>query len=153
MFVPTHEKGLVFLAYDQQDPALGEPNFEGGIKDIPGGEDYWAVRALRATTGELAWEHRFEPHTADGGEPGTGGLMSTAGGVLFGGHQKHFHAWESATGKALWKFPVGRGISAAPVSYRVNGEQQVAIAAGRVLVAFGLPDQNVDDRVATPGRE
>jgi alcohol dehydrogenase (cytochrome c) len=139
VFVPTHEKGLVFLAYDQQDPALGEPNFEGGIKDIPGGEDYWAVRALRATTGELAWEHRFEPHAADGSEPGTGGLMSTAGGVLFGGHQKQFYAWDSASGRTLWSFPVGRGISAAPVSYRVNGEQQVAIAAGRVIVAFGLP--------------
>jgi alcohol dehydrogenase (cytochrome c) len=139
VFVPTHEKGLVFLSYDQRDPAPGEPNFEGGIRNIPGGEDYWAVRALRAATGELAWEHRFEPHADAGGEPGTGGLMSTATGLVFGGHQKAFHAWDSASGQLLWSFPVGKGIAAAPVSYAVGGEQYVAIAAGRLIVAFGVP--------------
>lgn len=139
VFVPTHEKGLVFLAYDQKDPALGEPNFEGGIKDIPGGEDYWAVRALRAATGELAWEHRFVPHPTEAGEPGTGGLTSTASGLVFGGHQDVFRAWDSATGELLWDFPVGKAVAAAPVTYLAGGEQQVAVAAGRIVVAFGLP--------------
>lgn len=139
VFVPTHEKGLVFLAYDQEDPALGEPNFEGGIKNIPGGEDYWAVRALSATTGELAWEHRFESHAEEGAEPGTGGLTSTASGIVFGGHQGGFHAWDSANGALLWSFPVGRGIAAAPVTYEAGGEQYVALAAGRVVVGFALP--------------
>lgn len=140
VFVPTHEKGLVFLAYDQADPALGEPNFEGGIRNIPGGEDYWAVRALRTTTGELAWEHRFPPSPEEGGEPGTGGLTSTASGLVFGGHQQAFHAWDSGSGRLLWSFPLGKGIAAAPVTYEAGGRQYVAIAAGRLIVGFALPD-------------
>jgi alcohol dehydrogenase (cytochrome c) len=135
VFVPTHDKGQIFLTYDQDDPELGEPNLEGGVKEIPGGEDLWMVRALRAMTGEIAWDFRY---TETPVEAGTGGLMSTAGGVLFGGNQENFYAWESATGRALWRFPVGKAINAAPVSYRVNGEQQVAIAAGRLIMAFGL---------------
>lgn len=138
VFIPTHEKGLIFLAYDQDDPQLGEPNFEGGIKDIPGDDDYWAVRALRAGTGELAWEHRFNAELK-GPEAGTGGLMSTASGVLFGGNQNNFYAWDSASGKALWSFPIGKAITAAPVSYLAGDEQYVAIAGGRLIVAFGLP--------------
>jgi alcohol dehydrogenase (cytochrome c) len=136
VFIPVHQKGLIFLAYEQDDPAPGEPNLEGGVKDIPHGEALWTVRALRADTGELVWEHRLDAETL---EPGTGGLMSTASGLLFGGHQKRFFALDSATGRELWSFPVGKAINAAPVSYLAHDEQYVAIAAGRLVVAFGLP--------------
>lgn len=35
---------------------------------------------------------------------------------------------------------VGAQVRAAPISYAVDGEQYVAIAAGNVVYAFGLDD-------------
>jgi len=41
----------------------------------------------------------------------------------------------------LWSFDTGGPISAAPISFRVDGRQTVAVAAGQMLIAFDLPEQ------------
>ena len=64
--------------------------------------------------------------------PFTGGMMSTAGNLLFHGDIKGwFKALDAKTGKELWKFNTGSGISAAPMTYTLDGKQYVAVVSGR----------------------
>jgi PQQ-dependent dehydrogenase (methanol/ethanol family) len=63
--------------------------------------------------------------------PWNGGTLATAGNLVFQGDARgNFHAYAADTGKELWRFNAERGIMAGPVSYRVNGEQYVAVIAG-----------------------
>lgn len=66
--------------------------------------------------------------------PYTGGALSTAGGLVFHGDIKGwFKALDAKTGKLLWKFNAGTGISQAPITYEIDGKQYVAVVAGRTL--------------------
>jgi alcohol dehydrogenase (cytochrome c) len=104
----------------------------GGFRNIPGEEPSGAIRALRPFTGELVWE--FQLHT-----PPWAGVMSTAGGLVFGGtNEGDFFALDAASGKLLWRFQMGGQVRANPVSYLSGGKQQVAIAAGSAIFAFAL---------------
>jgi alcohol dehydrogenase (cytochrome c) len=48
-------------------------------------------------------------------------------------------ALESQTGRELWHYQTGTIIQSAPISYSVDGRQQIAISTGSSLVTFGLP--------------
>jgi alcohol dehydrogenase (cytochrome c) len=68
------------------------------------------------------------------------GLLSTAGALVFGGAEEgNFFALDAETGKSLWNLQLGAAVRANPVSFSINGKQQVAIAAGSSLFVFGLP--------------
>ena len=60
-----------------------------------------------------------------------GGLLSTAGGLVFqGAGDGRFVAYDAASGHVLWEARSQTGIMAPPVSYTANDEQYVAVAAG-----------------------
>ena len=93
--------------------------------------------------GRIAWQVKTD-------EPLIGGVMATAGGLVFSGAGKgSFAAFNSTDGKRLWSFQCDAGVNAPPISYAVNGTQYVAVAAGGnalfgftqgdAVVAFGLP--------------
>jgi PQQ-dependent dehydrogenase (methanol/ethanol family) len=64
--------------------------------------------------------------------PFTGGMMSTKSNLLFYGDIKGmFRAVDAKTGKTLWKFNAGSGISAAPMTYTLDGKQYIAVVSGR----------------------
>jgi PQQ-dependent dehydrogenase (methanol/ethanol family) len=66
--------------------------------------------------------------------PWSGGILSTAGGLVFHGDLKGwFKALDAKTGKLLWKFNAGSGITAAPMTYVLDGKQYVAVVSGRTL--------------------
>ncbi|GAB3649276.1 pyrroloquinoline quinone-dependent dehydrogenase [Ramlibacter alkalitolerans] len=66
--------------------------------------------------------------------PYTGGMLTTAGGLVFHGDIRGwFHALDAKSGKELWKFNAGSGISAAPMTYAIDGKQYVAVVSGRTL--------------------
>lgn len=110
----------------------GDPFMGGGARDLPGVESYAVVKALEPTTGKQKWE--FKLHA-----PVFSGVMSTAGGLVFGGSTEgYFYALDAVTGKPLWHFMAGAQIVTKPVSYRVNGKQHVAITAGLSLFVFAL---------------
>ncbi|MCU1262021.1 MAG: hypothetical protein JWO80_4906, partial [Bryobacterales bacterium] len=68
-----------------------------------------------------------------------GGLLSTAGGLLFSGELNgEFVALDARNGKPLWHFYTGQQITAQPVTYSVNSKQYVAIATASDIVSFGL---------------
>ena len=60
-----------------------------------------------------------------------GGVLSTAGGLVFQGEADgYFNAYDAKTGKRLWHFNAGLGIIAAPMSYAVGGKQYVSVLVG-----------------------
>ena len=93
-----------------------------------------AVIAIDPATGEQRWKFEMTDVT-------TSGILTTATDVLFtGGREGYFHALDARTGELLWKTNLGGDIANGPISYAVNGEQYVAVAAGNGLFVFGLRD-------------
>jgi len=60
-----------------------------------------------------------------------GGILSTAGNLLFQGNGTgRFVAYRADSGEPLWDFDAQTGIMAAPITYQVDGKQFVAVVAG-----------------------
>jgi alcohol dehydrogenase (cytochrome c) len=96
-------------------------------------EAYGVIRAYDPQTLEAKWEYRMADIT-------WGGVLSTAGDVVFGGGKEgYFVALDARTGKELWRLAVGGQINSGPMSYSVGGKQYVTVAAGSSLFAFALP--------------
>jgi len=71
--------------------------------------------------------------------PPWAGVLSTAGGVVFGGsNEGNFYALDAITGKPLWDYQTGGPVVANPIAFAVDGNQYVVIAAGHALFVFGL---------------
>jgi alcohol dehydrogenase (cytochrome c) len=67
-------------------------------------------------------------------------MLTTAGGLVFTGDAHGFlMALDARTGKPLWKFQTGGPIVSGPISYRFQGKQFVAVAAGSSLISFAVP--------------
>jgi alcohol dehydrogenase (cytochrome c) len=136
-YVLALERGGMFFAGESApEPAPGHL-FVGSngqyVPDIPG---YTAVRAIDPRDGKILWEHRNRNYN----DLPRGGLLSTAGGVIFGSDTSTFFALDANSGAQLWTFDTGGQISAAPISYRVGNRQVIAVIAGQVLLTFELPD-------------
>jgi quinohemoprotein ethanol dehydrogenase len=60
-----------------------------------------------------------------------GGTLATAGDLVFQGDlEGMFAAYDAANGTKLWAFDAGTSIIAPPISYRIKGEQYVAVLSG-----------------------
>ena len=60
-----------------------------------------------------------------------GGTLSTAGNLVFQGTADgRFVAYSADKGEKLWETPANTGVMAGPVTYEINGEQYVTVAAG-----------------------
>jgi PQQ-dependent dehydrogenase (methanol/ethanol family) len=96
----------------------------GAFKVIPGEKQWGRLAAVNIDTGKMVWK-------ADTEQPLMGGVLATAGGLVFTGEGNGmFNAYDAKTGKKLWSFNCGAGVNAPPVSYTVNGKQYIAVAAG-----------------------
>src|SRR5690606_27547169 len=85
------------------------------------------------------------------GTPNRGGPMTTGGGVTFvaGTMDDALRAFDTATGKELWRTQLPAGGQATPMTYAVDGRQHVVVAAGGqawtgtepgdYVVAYALP--------------
>jgi outer membrane protein assembly factor BamB len=85
----------------------------------------------------MKWEFRRPVRSA---EANIGGLLSTAGDLVFGSDLADIFALRASDGAMLWTFDAGAKVDAAPVSYRSGGKQMLAVAAGQILIAFALHD-------------
>jgi glucose dehydrogenase len=83
--------------------------------------------------------------------PLIGGVLATAGGLVFNGEgEGDLAAFDAGSGEKLWRFNCGAGVNAPPIAYAIDGAQYVAAAAGGsqiwgfrqggAVIAFGLPD-------------
>jgi alcohol dehydrogenase (cytochrome c) len=130
-YVAVKEEGGIYFE-GEADYKSGTLFNAGGFRALPYEQGWGAIRALRPQTGEVQWE--FKLHT-----PPWGGVMSTAGGLVFGGTtQGEFFALDAATGKSLWHFEAGGDAHSNPISYLSGGKQQVALVAGHAIFAFTM---------------
>jgi alcohol dehydrogenase (cytochrome c) len=93
------------------------------------------VRAIDPSSATVRWEHKNSTVTS----APRGGLLATAGGLLFGSDGSTLYALDASTGQQLWSFNAGAHISAPPMTFRIGGREIVAVVAGHDLIAFGLP--------------
>jgi alcohol dehydrogenase (cytochrome c) len=92
-----------------------------------------SIQALDPLNGERRWE--FALHS-----PPWAGVLSTAGGLVFGGAPEgNIFALDAATGKPLWTFQAGAAVYANPISYQFEGRQYIVITSGRTLITFAVP--------------
>jgi alcohol dehydrogenase (cytochrome c) len=96
----------------------------GAFKVIPSEEQWGNVTAVDYHTGKIRWQVKTP-------QPMIGGILATAGGLVFAGEGNgHFKAYDAETGAALWKFQAGAGVNAPPSSYTVEGKQYIVVGAG-----------------------
>ena len=98
-------------------------------------DDEASLKAIRASLkGRLiAWDPvtQTEKWSVQYAGPWNGGVLATAGGLVFQGSATgEFAAYDASTGKKLWAFDAQTGIVAPPMTYEIDGEQYVAIMAG-----------------------
>jgi alcohol dehydrogenase (cytochrome c) len=112
-------------------PGAGLGGGRGRARFAP--EESWGkVVAIDPLTGTIKWEHKVIT-------PPWGGVMSTAGNLVFGGTQEGVvFALDARTGERLWYFAGNERVYASPISYLSNGKQYVSLAVGDVLVTFGF---------------
>ncbi|HZT28875.1 MAG TPA: PQQ-binding-like beta-propeller repeat protein [Bryobacteraceae bacterium] len=110
-------------------------NFSGGgAGPKPADVGQFFLRAFDPKTGERKWEY---PMTGPG--ESWAGTVSTAGGVVFfGDDDGQLVAVDARTGKHLWHFQMGEGLTASPMTYAAGGRQYVAIASATAIFSFGL---------------
>jgi alcohol dehydrogenase (cytochrome c) len=123
-YVPSNDWGMDIwnepIAYKKGAAYLG-----AGFTIKPIAPDHIGVlRAMDPTTGKIVWE---APNKA----PLWGGVMTTAGGLVFTGTPEgYLKAFDAKTGKELWKFQTGSGVVGSPVTWEQDGEQYVAVMSG-----------------------
>ncbi|HET7584804.1 MAG TPA: PQQ-dependent dehydrogenase, methanol/ethanol family [Gemmatimonadaceae bacterium] len=104
-----------------------------------------AVRAIDAATGRIRWEYPLtlvSPEVTEGSTYTTfshSGLLSTAGGLVFGGtNSGSFFALDASTGRELWRRNLGGPVVMGPVTYTFDGEQRVTVIAGNAVITFAV---------------
>jgi alcohol dehydrogenase (cytochrome c) len=119
-----------------------DEEYSEGDRFTAGGQQYnlpmdkyqSAIRAIDPKTGDIRWEYQIQPRS-------TAGVLATAGDLVFSGSiDGYFYALDAVSGEALWHVAVGARVHSAAMTFAVNGQQYVTIAAGNVVFTFGLRD-------------
>ena len=107
-------------------------DFAAGVPPVAGPE---VRKFLRSTLkGRLiAWDpiKQEARWTVEHNNAWNGGVLSTAGGLVFQGQlEGEFAAYDAATGEKLWSHDVKSGAASGPGTYEIDGEQYVTITTG-----------------------
>jgi len=175
-FIPVIESGNVMLETSDRRAGLVEGQFT--TPEFP--PEAYDPKSMRSLYGELppiarlargmkteiasrgfvrAWsvaQHRvvWEAPTATSWD---GGVLATGGGLVFQGDANgSLNAYSAETGERLAAIPMGTSMMAAPMTYRVNGTQYIAIIAGygggAVINGAPLDPQSAAYRYGNEGR-
>jgi len=175
-YIPVMESGNVILETSDRRAGL----VEGQFTTPAFATELWDPKSMRSLYGELppiaqlarglktntasrgflrAWsvaQHRvvWEAQTATSWD---GGVLATAGGLVFQGDANgNLNAYSAETGERLAAIAMGSSMMAAPMTYRVNGTQYVAIVAGygggAVILGAPLDPESAAYRYGNDGR-
>jgi alcohol dehydrogenase (cytochrome c) len=161
-FVAGNVAPMSFTAVPEQAPTPGRLNLGGWWSfTLDQAATDWSgmFSAIDVSTGKVRWHQPSDGLLV-------GGSCATAGDLVFAGEQQarpgssigfttYFTAFDARTGDRLWRYhlPGDVGVSAPCVTFRADGEQFVAVAAGGsylpgrreimpkgdTLYVFGLP--------------
>jgi alcohol dehydrogenase (cytochrome c) len=140
VYVPAFHLPMLFTTHPE--PYVKGQLFRGSDESTIPNEPTWStLSAVDLATGKIAWQVKT-------GDP-LGGALATAGGLLFVGENSGwFKAYDAGSGEVLWQFQCGAGVNAPPVTFSLDGEQLVAVAAGgsfydghlgNAVFVFGMP--------------
>jgi alcohol dehydrogenase (cytochrome c) len=97
----------------------------------PGETNVGTIQAINVETGALEW--KFEQPA------GTLSLISTGGGLLFGGDVNgRFRAYDQSDGRVVWEVNLGAPVNGYPATFAVDGRQYVAVSTGGSGLVLGL---------------
>ena len=145
VYLPTMNMGGRYVDMDL-DVSWRAEDFVGGTgvglfeilipDDMPPG----MLQAWDPVKQEAAWIVPQE-------HPWNAGTLTTAGNLVFQGrYDGVFFAYDATTGAEVWAYDLGLGISAPPITYKLNGRQYIALLVGYgggYTMGFtpGLPDE------------
>jgi len=156
VYIPAQE--IPFLFGDESSFTEKRGGWNTGADFILGAmpSDEATFKALRLLLkGRLiAWDPVAQAPrwTVEHQGPWNGGVLSTAGGLVFqGASDAHFAAYDAASGERLWRFFTQTGVVAAPIAYEIDGEQYVTVATGwggaYALIAGGIAPTGSEAKV------
>lgn len=135
-YVQTFEKCSVYIKRDTGEWKAGREYLGGSQRTAPGGKPERILKAIDIASGRIAWEL-----PQPGPATSWGGTLATASNlVIFGEEGGALMAADATTGRPLWSFPTNQTWKASPMTYRFDGKQYIAVAAGPNILAFALPD-------------
>ena len=103
----------------------------GGKLESRAGTGGSFLTALDYKTGQAAWRFKYE-----GGAGGGGGVLATAGKLVFAGDGAgNIVAHDAYTGKPLWHSKIGR-VTNPPQTYMLDGRQYLLVGTEDTLWAF-----------------
>jgi len=123
-YVPSNEWGMDIwnepVAYKKGAAYLG-----AGFTIKPLFEDHiGSMKAIDPMTGKIVWQ-------ANNRAPLWGGVLTTAGGLVFyGTPEGEFKALDATSGKELYSFNTGSGIVGNPITWEEDGEQFISVISG-----------------------
>jgi glucose dehydrogenase/plastocyanin len=130
----SHSLGLIYVPYGTNPVAHWRGAGSNGQR-ATGQYQTGGIVAIDAATNTVRWTNHLGLDMGHGQSP-----LSTAGDLVFVGQfDGNFLALDAASGKELWRFQTGSGISAGPITYTINGEQYVAIFAAGTGNPYGGP--------------
>jgi alcohol dehydrogenase (cytochrome c) len=133
-FFNTINLGMKVKYVKQARP--GGPNWWLGLElgGFVGPED--GVRGSLVAWDPVAGKRLWEvPSKA----PHWSGVLSTASGVVFVGTQTgQFKAHDAGSGKELWSFQTGSGITGLPIAWEKDGRQYITVTSGAATVYAAL---------------
>ena len=131
MYFPLQNTCMRSVSMTDEDSIESLYAISNRVIITPGQENVGTIEAISVSTGKTAWKHEQRA--------GTLSLMSTAGGLLFGGDVAgRFRAYDQETGEILWEVNLGAPVNGYPITYAVDGKQYVAVSTGGSGLAFGL---------------
>jgi alcohol dehydrogenase (cytochrome c) len=132
LFYVSERNGFSMFYLTEPDPR-GSMGL-GGVERVNVGSAGNFLTAIDPKTGTIAWRHLYPGEGTGGG----GGLLATAGRLVFGGDAGgNIVAYDAATGKPLWHSHIGQ-VTNPPITYMLEGHQYLLVAAGDMLYAFTL---------------
>ncbi|MES1257899.1 MAG: acido-empty-quinoprotein group A [Acidobacteriota bacterium] len=127
----TEGYGMAYL-YDTSDNPEGYGGGGGGNFD---GKS--TLFAMDIRTGAVKWKHAHVSQGFGASGPG-GGILTTAGHLLFTGDGGNLVAFDPANGKILWHQSLMSPVSNGPSTYSLDGKQYLLVGAGDCLYALTL---------------
>ena len=132
-YVQTEDKCGVFTRVDAEWEA-GKGFMGGSFAPAPEPAQR-LLRAIDIQQGSTVFE---VPQT--GRANSWGGVLSTAGGVVFFGDDSGaFTAVDANNGAVLWSFAANARWRASPMTYEFDGRQYIGVANGSTIMTFALP--------------
>jgi quinohemoprotein ethanol dehydrogenase len=124
VYIPTRDIGWVYTAEDDKWFTYGADNLQELLGEQQPPKTRGSLKAWDPVNQQLAWEHETPLIW-------NGGVLSTAGGLVFHGTgEGHFLILDAETGETLKKIETGTGMIAPPITYSVDNIQYVAVMAG-----------------------